>query len=210
MSETQQKILRAAEVEFADNGLSGASIRNITSRAGVNVAAVNYHFGSKNELFKQMVRHRMAPVNAKRLEMLGQAQARYKARPIPVKRIVEMYVRPAVMETFSQEDSDFYFMRAVAKGIDEEPAFLKELYDELLRPVLEPFSQALAQSSRQPSDERVWYSMHLMICTMIGAMKQHKRLSFISKGKLDLLDAEGFCNYLVAFIAGGIKACSKL
>ena len=74
MNETQIKILDAAESEVADCGFAGASIRNITQRAGVNIASINYHFGSKEELIKQLFIYRITPLNDQRLAMLRQAQ----------------------------------------------------------------------------------------------------------------------------------------
>ena len=58
MTGTQIKVLEAAEAEFAEHGFAGASIRNITQRAGVNVASMHYHFGSKEELIKQLLLYR--------------------------------------------------------------------------------------------------------------------------------------------------------
>ena len=55
MNETKRKIIEAAEVEFAENGYGGASVREITAHADVNVAAINYHFGNKEALFEQVL-----------------------------------------------------------------------------------------------------------------------------------------------------------
>ena len=65
MVETKHKIIEAAEVEFAENGYRGASVREITARAEVNVSAINYHFGNKESLYKEMVRSRIEPLNCK-------------------------------------------------------------------------------------------------------------------------------------------------
>ena len=62
MSETKRKIIEAAEVEFAENGYGGAAVLEITARAEVNVAAINYHFGNKESLYKEMVRNRIEPL----------------------------------------------------------------------------------------------------------------------------------------------------
>ena len=72
MTGTQIKVLEAAEAEFAEHGFAGASIRNITQRAGVNVASIHYHFGSKEELIKQLLLYRIAPVNELRLSRLAE------------------------------------------------------------------------------------------------------------------------------------------
>ena len=59
MNPTQIKILKAAEIEFATHGFNGATVRDITKRAEANIASINYHFGTKEVLFKEMVRYRI-------------------------------------------------------------------------------------------------------------------------------------------------------
>src|SRR5918996_5614170 len=67
---TRERILDAAEQRFADEGFAGTSLRKITALAGVNVAAVNYHFGSKEELLRAVLSRIVEPVNRERLELL--------------------------------------------------------------------------------------------------------------------------------------------
>ena len=73
LTKTQIKIIEAAEIEFAEMGYAGASIREITNRAGVNIAAINYHFGSKEALYKEMILFHIEPINAVRIELLDEA-----------------------------------------------------------------------------------------------------------------------------------------
>ena len=68
---TKDRILGAAEVLFAQRGFDGASLRQLTAAAGVNLAAVNYHFGSKEKLVEQVFRRRLDALNARRLEALA-------------------------------------------------------------------------------------------------------------------------------------------
>ncbi|MDH5211090.1 MAG: TetR/AcrR family transcriptional regulator, partial [Betaproteobacteria bacterium] len=67
LKETQTRILDAAEELFMQHGFEGASMRMLTAQAGVNLAAVNYHFGSKDALIEAVFRRRLDPMNAERL-----------------------------------------------------------------------------------------------------------------------------------------------
>src|SRR5665213_146174 len=67
---TKERILGAAEVLFAQRGFDGASLRQLTTAAGVNLAAVNYHFGSKDKLVEEVFRRRLDALNASRLAAL--------------------------------------------------------------------------------------------------------------------------------------------
>ena len=67
---TKERILGAAEELFAQHGFAGTSLRQVTSRADVNIAAVNYHFGSKENLVNEVFRRRMDEMSAQRLSRL--------------------------------------------------------------------------------------------------------------------------------------------
>ena len=67
---TKERILGAAEELFAQHGFAGTSLRQVTSRADVNIAAVNYHFGSKENLVNEVFRRRMDDMTAARLSLL--------------------------------------------------------------------------------------------------------------------------------------------
>src|SRR5579883_3052628 len=71
--DTKTKILDAAEKLFAQNGFDATSLRDITTEAEVNLAAVNYHFQSKDSLIDAVIARRIEPVNRKRLELLESA-----------------------------------------------------------------------------------------------------------------------------------------
>ena len=72
---TKERILGAAEELFAQQGFGGTSLRQVTSRADVNIAAVNYHFGSKENLVNEVFRRRMDDMSAQRLDMLREKRA---------------------------------------------------------------------------------------------------------------------------------------
>src|SRR5258705_12892313 len=71
---TKDRILGAAEELFAQFGFAGTSLRQVTSRADVNIAAVNYHFGSKENLVNEVFRRRMDEMSEQRLVRLHEAQ----------------------------------------------------------------------------------------------------------------------------------------
>ena len=73
--ETKERLLDVAERLFADFGYRATSLRDITSEAGVNLASVNYHFGSKDALLAALLDRRFAPVNHRRLELLDELEA---------------------------------------------------------------------------------------------------------------------------------------
>ena len=93
-SDTKEKILDAAEELFSEHGLEATSIRNIVAKAGVNISAVNYHFGSKNDLILEVYKRRLGPINQARLDSLEKLEAKYQAEKIPLGEILAAFFRP--------------------------------------------------------------------------------------------------------------------
>ena len=90
---TKDKILGAAEELFATHGFAGTSLRQVTSRADVNIAAVNYHFGSKENLVNEVFRRRMDQMSAQRLVQLERALTE---QPGEIEPIIAAFVEPAL------------------------------------------------------------------------------------------------------------------
>src|SRR5688572_13037304 len=90
--ETRTRILDAAEELFMQHGFEGSSMRALTTSAGVNLAAVNYHFGSKDALIEAVFRRRLDPMNTERISALDKAEADAGGRPLPAETIIRAFV----------------------------------------------------------------------------------------------------------------------
>jgi len=90
---TKAQVLAAAERLFALNGFQNVSVRDITAEAGVNLASVNYHFGSKDALLFEIFRRRTSELNRERARMLHEAADRHEGKP-PVREILRALFEP--------------------------------------------------------------------------------------------------------------------
>ena len=132
---TQKKILDAAELLFSQNGYHGTSLRAITAEAGVNVAAVNYHFGSKEALLQNVFERRLIPLNNARIEMLEAvlSEAKEQRRRPLVRDLMHAFVAP----TISFRDSDpgaRNFITLIGRSIDEPHGAVRRSFFRLLEP----------------------------------------------------------------------------
>ena len=90
---TRQRILGAAEELFAERGFAGASLRQVTAAANVNLAAVNYHFGSKDNLIEEVFRRRLDELSRRRLERLAAIEA---AGTPTLEAVLHAFITPAL------------------------------------------------------------------------------------------------------------------
>lgn len=210
MTETQIKIIEAAELEFAKSGFSGASVRDITSVAGVNIAAINYHFGNKEKLFCEMVRYRLEPINQLRIDLLDREYQKSGGTALPLKRIIEIIVRPLLENLMNDHSNDFLFMKAMGKGFGEDRDFMKSIQEGILKETVERFAKAIAHTLGTEDKRMIGYSIHLMSSAIGGIMMQHKRLESSSQGAAKRSDVEGLITHTIAFITGGIQSIKNM
>src|SRR6516225_5852882 len=87
----KEALLDAAEALYAENGFDGVALRALTQRAGTNLGSVNYYFGSKENLFRDVVGRRLRPINARRLQALETALAKAGANPPKLEEVLDAF-----------------------------------------------------------------------------------------------------------------------
>jgi AcrR family transcriptional regulator len=100
--DTRDRILDAAEKLFAQQDYDGTSLREITECAGANLAAVNYHFGAKKELYRAVLARRFRPINQSRLAQLDAAETQAGGQPVALRQLLDVFLRPMVTMKTSQ------------------------------------------------------------------------------------------------------------
>ncbi|HWX66538.1 MAG TPA: TetR/AcrR family transcriptional regulator [Rhodanobacter sp.] len=144
---TKERILGAAEILFAQRGFDGASLRQLTTAAGVNLAAVNYHFGSKEKLVEQVFRRRLDTLNAHRLTALAKIAGNADTT---LEDVLAAYIRPAL--ELSHDGNGALFMRVLARAFAEHDdtlrLFLSENYGHVMRQFTTEFARLLPQLSK--------------------------------------------------------------
>src|SRR3989440_1166893 len=95
-ADTKTRILDAAEVLFMEHGFEATSLRSLTAAAAVNLAAVNYHFGSKEELFQAVLTRRLDPMNQERIDRLEKLEREASGKPLSCEKILFAMLIPAL------------------------------------------------------------------------------------------------------------------
>jgi AcrR family transcriptional regulator len=162
---TKERILGAAEVLFAQRGFDGASLRQLTAAAGVNLAAVNYHFGSKEKLVEQVFRRRLDALNTQRLAAL----AKIAGHPdTTLEDVLAAYIRPAL--DLSHDDSGSLFMRVLARAFAEHDDTLRQFLSEHYGHVMRQFTAEFARLLPQLSKSELYWRIDLVTGALTHAM----------------------------------------
>ena len=197
---TKDRILGAAEELFAQHGFSGTSLRQVTSRADVNIAAVNYHFGSKENLVNEVFRRRMDEMSDRRISQLRQAQ---EDHPGELEPILAAFIEPALALTLDRHGSAFVrvLARAYAEKNDRLRKFLSDNYGQVLR----EFAKALAPSLPNLGKEELYWRMDFVAGALTYAMSDFGMI----KKPSDLPEEQHRHNaarQFVRFAAAGLRA----
>lgn len=167
MIDTKQKILDAAERLIAEQGYAATSLRQIIGEAGVNLASVHYHFGSKEELLDGLVMRKVGPVNDRRLEMLTEYETEAGGGAVPVPKIIDAFLTP--MGAVAPQNPQF--VRVMGRVITE--GLLPVLMAKNFQVVQARFMGALRKALPHLPDEEFAARMQFMIGviahTMCGA-----------------------------------------
>jgi AcrR family transcriptional regulator len=215
--ETRTRILDAAEELFMQHGFEGTSMRLLTARAEVNLAAVNYHFGSKNALIEALFRRRLDPMNAARIAALEKLETEAGGRPAHEGRAVlapEIIIRAFVGESLRMiEDTKGggrNFIRLLGRTYTEPAKPIRALLGLMYAPTIERYKAALERALPQmPREELVW-RMHFMFGTLSYTLAATDAVQLIAGAKPeDRHDARLLEDRLTAFLAAGLAAPLK-
>jgi AcrR family transcriptional regulator len=205
---TRTRLLDAAERLFAEHGLDGVSVRSIATAAHVDVAMINYHFGSKVGLFRAVFRRRADALNAMRLQALGGALPRSRGRP-DLERVIYALAAPNLYLRHLPDMGGLPFGRIVVREMTDPKGEARGLIAETFDPVVGKFMAALADALPGASRTALHWAYHFAIGTLIQTMASTGRLEKLSKGACSFNDPEEVLSYLVPFIMHGMAGCIK-
>ncbi len=137
---TKGRVLDAAERLFADHGFTATSLRDITNEAEVNLAAVNYHFGSKEALLIAVLKRTWSPINRARLNRLDALEQETAGAPVPIEPLVRAFLTPLFEEWCEWGKSEPKFLRLVGRMHGEVDPKLRAKF-------IQPFEQVLLRCS---------------------------------------------------------------
>jgi AcrR family transcriptional regulator len=203
-SDTKTRLLRVAERMFAEQGFSGVSLRQLTAAAGVNLAAVNYHFGSKEGLLAAIFESRCRPMNEERLARL-ETCAEEAGKPPLLEQIIAAFIAPALSSTTDVAGgATFTRLRAVLSVEHNELA--RNLIAKYFDTTSTRFVAALARALPHLSHAEVFWRFHFLLGALYYTMINPGRIEHLSNGFCDASDVDAVMTQMVPFLAAGFRA----
>ena len=143
---TRQKILSATGKVFAQGGYRAMTLRQVTREAKVNLAAVNYHFGSKLNLMRALLRDRFEPINLQRHLLLNQQIEAHAPDPVPLTTIYDTLFRPLFAGIGSDSVNDTSLIQIIGRALTEPADFMRGLHKEFFADLSKCFMNEIQRS----------------------------------------------------------------
>jgi AcrR family transcriptional regulator len=182
-------------------------MRQLTAKAGANLAAVNYHFGSKNALVEAVFRRRLDPMNSARIAELERLEKEAGGRPLSPEAIIRAFIGASLRMVEDTKNGGRNFTRLLGRTYTDPQKSIRALIGQLYAPAMERFKAAFERALPQmPRDELIW-RMHFMFGTLAYTLAATDTVQLIAGCKPeDRYDARLLEARLTAFLQAGLLA----
>ena len=205
MNHTKERILDTAERLFSEHGYAATSLRSIIASAGVNLAAVHYHFHSKEALLEAVILRRSVPANHERLILLDRFEKEAGGNPAPLEKVIEAFVVPTLQMSRDAGSGSMVFMKLLGR-LHAEGDLLPRILTSQFGDVLHRFGAALRAALPDLPQEELFWRLNLALGalaqTLRGGSKDLETISDLSFS----FNSETALEQLVAFLSAGFRA----
>lgn len=202
---TKNKILDAAESLFAENGFNGTSLREITSKAEVNLAAVNYHFGSKKELIKAVMSRYMNALSPLLIVALGDI-CQQDSKPT-LTEVLTAFIEPLLALNELKENGTSHFLQLLGRGYTDSQGFLRWFLTTQYPEVISLFVNAVQKAYPELSPEEMFWRLHFTMGTVVFTMSSSDALIDIAKNDFDQdYSIAEVIQKVIPYVASGVGA----
>lgn len=202
---TADKILNSAEQLFADYNYDQVSIRDITSLAGVKLALVHYHFGSKEDLYRAIIKRRIGKLSEDRLYLLEHFRQLHGEKAIPLSEIVESFLAPYLYNSLYGEQGwrnyAVIVARLLSSGSDLSLSILQQEFD----PSAVIFLAEMRRSRPLATEQQIQWGFDFLVGSMCNIFAEVDRIKSLSNNLCSVDMLEESCQYLFNYITSGLE-----
>lgn len=208
--DTRERILDAAERLFMAHGYEGTSMRQITSEAGVNLAAVNYHFGSKESLMQEVFRRRLDWLNDERMRVLNEMEREAGGNPLKPSQIVDGFFGTLLRMADDEERGGVTFLRLLGRTLTDPSEFIRTFLAHEYNSVMDRYKEALFKALPDVSKAEIVWRFHFMLGATSYAIAGTDALRLVTDWQIEEADSVDRLDRLVprlmSFLLGGLRA----
>lgn len=205
---TKEKIMDAAEKLFAQRGFHGASVRDITGAAGVDLALVNYHFGSKKQLLAAVVERRGQVLNEERLQRLAQERLRAAPAPPGTEAVVDAFLDP-ILERLAHAGPGWHSYFSLLAYVNNSPELGRKLMSKTFDAVVREFIRAMIASLPEAAPEDVFWGYNFLTGALTLSLAETGRLDELSDGLCRSNDVAALKARLGPYVAAGLRGLAR-
>lgn len=202
---TRQRILDAAELLFAERGFHAVSVRDITAAAGVDVALINYHFGSKQLLFESVFMRRAEVLNEERMRRLESVVQRVRPRAPEVEDIIDAFTHP-LLDRSERGGPGWKAYFALIAQVNNSTEFGGLMMTRYFDPVVHAFIAALRRAFPGCDDRELYWSYQFLSGALTLTFAETGRIDNLSQGACRSSDLDAVHQRLVPYVAAGFRA----
>ena len=206
MNTTKDRLLDSAEQLFSRQGFSATSVRQISAAASVNLAAMNYHFGSKEQLISAVFARRLAPLNEERIGILERCCKESEGGIPSLDESVRALVGPALRLSQDPARGGERFMLLMGRAFSDPGHEINELVLRQFEGIARRFFPVFRHHLEHLTEETFFWRIHFLVGAMAYTMTARERLHFISGGRCSLEDPGEAVDRLVEFVVAGLRA----
>jgi AcrR family transcriptional regulator len=203
--DTKTKLLDVAERLFAECGISATSLRTIIAEAGVNIAAIHYHFGSKEALVREVFARRLEPLNQERLARLDELEAGQNKDQPRLESIIEAFIEPVIRIKMGQPEKHEVILKLfgqVMTGSESLRCLVAEQLEEIAGRFLTALGEALPHLSKP---ELVW-RFRFMTGALHTIMLHPPMPKALSEFMDDSVNVKTILKKVIPFLVAGFNA----
>jgi AcrR family transcriptional regulator len=204
--DTREALLDAAEALFSEHGIQASSLRMITHQAGANLAAVHYHFGSKEGLVRAVFKRRLQPLQEERLRLLEACDLSGGAEGPGVEQVIHAFVAPVIRRMREAPDGAHAFAQLMGRVFGEPSEEVRTMVFQEIKLSADRFVAALRQLLPHLSDTEVMWRFHFLAGGMGHTVSCQKLVERFSEGLCSSSDPDEMLRYMVTFMASGLRA----
>lgn len=206
-SDTKEKLLDSAEHLFAHKGYRGTSLREITGKAGANLASVNYHFGSKTSLLEAVIRRRILPLNQlrkKRLESVRETALQKRSRP-DAGDVLLAFIEPTLLFMDSGPGAE-NFVTFIGRSFTDPDDTVRKVFLRFIKPIFHLLFESLCDALPQHQQDVIFWRLHFTMGALFHSMHVCGNISLGPKNILAGVDARSLIRQILPYVTAGVKA----